>query len=573
MQFPVLQAAPTQREMLAVFRGYNANPRIGDGEFSAMENMTSDAYPLLSTRRARGEHAAPGNVQGIIAKDSLCWVDGSAFVINGYRVELGLSQREEDCPKQLVPMGAYVVIFPDKKYINTMDVSDSGNLEAEYQAAEPVSFSPCSADGSPLVPAYIQPNAPENPEHMALWLDNSAVPNVLLQWSEGSGMWVDVERTYVRLASPHIGAAFREGDGVTLTGGPDGMAEKAIVVAREENWVVLPGLLEHSMECMGVTLSRKLPRMDFVIECGNRLWGCRYGMNAAGQIVNEIYASKLGDFRNWSCFEGISTDSYIVSLGADGPFTGAIAHMGYPLFFREDCIHKIYGSYPANYRLQTTPCPGVQRGSGGSLAIVGEVLFYKSAHGVCAYDGSLPVTVSQALGLEHYRDAVGGGWGGKYYLSMADSGGQYHLFAYDRARGLWHREDRLQVRGFAPCREELYCWTGDGKILTLGGGTEGAFPWMVQTGDMGLDSPDNKYYSRLTLRLWLEKGARMKLSVRYDGEDLWQPLAELEGRALSSVTLPVRVRRCERMQLKLEGRGQMKLWSIARTVEEGSDVY
>lgn len=315
--------------------------------------------------------------------------------------------------------------------------------------------------------------------------------------------------------------------------------------------------------------------MDFVIECGNRLWGCRYGYNAAGQIVNEIYASKLGDFRNWNCFQGVTTDSYIVSLGADGPFTGAIQHMGYPVFFREGCLHKIYGSYPANFRLQTTPCRGVQRGSGGSLAIVGEVLFYKSPFGVCAYDGALPVEISQALGSEAYSDAVAGSHGGKYYISMADAGGEYHLFVYDRARNLWHREDGTRVRAFCSCREELYFLDDAGRIRTvLGSGTpEEAAAWMAETGDLGLDSPDNKYLSRLTLRLWLAGDARMRLRVRYDGEENWHTVANLRGSPLGSVTLPLRVRRCDHLRLRLEGTGDMRLYSLTKTIEQGSDVF
>ena len=59
----------------------------------------------------------------------------------------------------------------------------------------------------------------------------------------------------------------------------------------------------------------------------------------------------LGDFRNWQCFMGLSTDSYYGNLGTDGKFTGAITHMGYPLFFKENCLHKVYGDYPAQFQM------------------------------------------------------------------------------------------------------------------------------------------------------------------------------------------------------------------------------
>lgn len=196
MRFVKLEAAPASRETLSVFGGYNANCRIGDGELAAMENLCSDRYPLLSTRKKRGIFAQPRNPQGLIARDSLCWVDGSRFVINGYGVELGLSERKEDCPKRLLSMGAYVVIFPDKKYINTLDLTDFGNLEAVHTTSGTVTFTPAAADGAPLLPSYTQPQEPENPENMALWLDTSQQPPALVQWSAGTGMWVSVESTY-----------------------------------------------------------------------------------------------------------------------------------------------------------------------------------------------------------------------------------------------------------------------------------------------------------------------------------------------------------------------------------------
>ena len=576
MRFPTLNGLPTSRETISVFSGYNGGCRIGDGEFSDMENMSSDRYPLLATRKKRGSFAQPKNPQGLIARDGLCWVDGSKFVVNGYEVEMNLSQREEDCPKRLVSMGAYVVIFPDKKYINTLNLTDFGNLEAEFITEGTVTITPAAADGTGLLPAYKQPEEPKEPEHMALWLDTSQQPPVLLQWSQGSGMWITVDKTYVRLSAPGIGGAFQEGDGIRITGGPEEVNGERVIALGEKDFLVVPGMLEEERSWEApITVSRKLPVMDFVVECENRLWGCRYGPNRDGEIVNEIYASKLGDFKNWSCYQGVATDSYYVNLGAEGPFTGAIAHMGYPLFFRENCLHKVYGNYPANFRLQTTPCRGVQRGSDGSLAIVGETLFYKSPTGVCAYDGALPREISRALGEKSYQNAAAGAFRGKYYISMEDAAGKPQLFVYDTSRGLWHREDSTRALCFCTCRDDLFFLAEDGKILSVSGQgeREGDFHWMAQTGMIGTDSPDNKYLSRLTLRLYLAPGASMKLSVRYDEEPCWHALTVLHPASLGSITLPVAVRRCDHLRLKLEGTGEMRLFDLTKTVEEGSDVY
>lgn len=572
MDYPTLQQGTLNRQTITQFAGFRRASRIAEGEWAAMENMTADHYPLLATRGKRGVYARPVNCQGLIAKDALCWVDGSEFYVNGYAIPMGLSTREADCPKQLVSMGAYVVIFPDKKYINTVDLSDYGNLEGEFVSTVPARLTPADSSGNPMIPSYIQQEEPENPENGALWMDDSGG---LMQWSAGSGMWVSVDTTWVKITAPGIGLPFAAGDGVTLEGMPEGVSASGVINCREEDAIVVPGLLER--ECLtegGIGVYRRVPEMDFVIECGNRLWGCRYGANRSGEIVNEIYASKLGDFKNWQCYQGVSTDSYAVSLGADGPFTGAIQHLGYPTFFRENCIHRIYGSYPANYRLQTTPCPGVQRGSARSLALVGQNLYYKSPTGVCAYDGALPVEIGQALGSGSYVNAAGGGLREKYYLSMTDGDGDSHLFVFDSGRKLWHREDDTRAREFCTCRDDLLYVNRDGTILSVTGNgeEEGDFHFLAQTGVIGGESPEQCYLSRVNLRLELGEGSRMNLWVRYDEEDCWQRLAQLRGGKFGAVSVPVAVRRCSHLRLKLEGTGQMKLYALTKTMEQGSDI-
>ena len=568
MQIPTLKQGNVSRENVTSFGGCHAGARIAEGEFAAMKNCTGDQFPLIATRRKRGVYAAPQKCNGLLAKDSLCWVDGSKFVMNGYETELHLT----DSPKQLVSMGAYVIIFPDKKYINTADLSDSGNLEAEFTSAGTVKFTPVDGDGKPLIPAYTQPEEPEKPENGALWLDTSGA-GALLQWSAGTGMWVSVDNTLVRISCPNMGAPFRPGDGVQLTGVPAGVMTSGVIADCGRDYVTVPGLLEREASLdTPVTVGRYLPLMDMVLECGNRLWGCRYGLNRTGAVVNEIYASKLGDFRNWNCFQGVSTDSYCVSLGNDGPFTGAVQHLGYPVFFREDCIHRLYGSTPATFRLQTTPCPGVQQGCSRSLARVGQMLYYKSPTGVCAYDGAVPVTVSQKLGVMPCTRAAAGALGDKYYLCIQEEETTGQLWVYDTARGLWHREDDTRVRCFCTCRDDLFFVNGAGQIISVmgRGQPEEEISWMLETGMLGTLTPDSKTLTRLNLRLELEQQA--KVWVQYDGDDFWKPVATVYGSTGQCFNLPVAVRRCDRLRLRLEGTGFMRLSCITKTMERGSEV-
>ena len=591
MRLPELTTSAVGRSVVDVFGGYNHNLRIGDGEFYDERNLCSDDYPLLATRRQRGVYASPTNPQGLIAKDALCYVDGSAFVINEKRIEMNLSTAAEDCPKSLVSMGAYVIILPDKKYINTVEVSDRGSMEATYTSTGDVTFSLCTADGGSYGDVITSAAAPENPANGAYWLDVSGEKHALKVYSSATGVWSTVATTYVKISATGIGAQFGQYDGVQLSGIAKNSVKdlngSAIVWAKGDDYIVVVGILDASVTQTAadgaVKVERSVPDMDFVIESGNRLWGCKYGY-ADGKTVNEIYASKLGDFKNWNCFMGISTDSYAASCGTDGQWTGAITHLGYPLFFKENCLHKVYGTFPSNFQIQTTTCRGVQKGSGGSMAIVNEVLYYKSRGGVCVYDGSLPEEISTAFGGEIYSDAVGGGHRNKYYLSMKDSGGVWHLFTYDTRLGIWHREDNTHAAAWCSCKDEMYYIdASDKKIRTvLGSGTKDTSPisWMAETGTiMALTTSSNyperisnkKFVGRMLIRMSLDAGATMQVYIQYDSSGVWEKLWDMTGKNLRTFSFPVRPNRCDHFRLKLEGTGGAKIYSITKTLEQGSD--
>ena len=578
MRYPTLYTKDSDRQMVDTFKGYNHNLRIGSGEFFDMKNMTSDYYPVLSQRKGRGVYAEPVSPNGLIAKDNLCYTDGTYFVMNEYRVNMGLNEE----PKQLISMGAYVIIMPDKKWINTLDLTDWGSIEASFTTATDVSFTLCNVTGETYAEAVVSATAPGNPDNMELWIDTSSTPHSLKQYSAVNSVWVSIATTYIKITATGIGKAFNQYDGVTISGV---LAEElqdlnasTVIWDKGDDYIVVPGIADRVFTqaaiAGAVTVERKMPEMDFITECNNRLWGCRYGIAANGQVVNEIYASKLGDFKNWNCFMGISTDSWVGSLGTDGQFTGAVTHLGFPVFFKENCLHKVYISSAGAHQIQDTACRGVEKGSHRSLAIVNETLFYKARSGVCAYDGALPAEVSYVLGNEVYHDAVGGSHGNKYYISMKDLQGEYHLFVYDTAKNMWHKEDNLQAEAFCSCRGEMYAVSG-GKIITmLSSGTpdERAVEWMAETGEIGISSPDMKYISRLTVRMSMDIGAEVNFYAQYDFCEDWEPLLTLRGTNLRSFSIPIRPKRCDTMKLRIKGIGMVKIYSITKTITQGSEL-
>ena len=582
MEYPTLYVKQKSRQMSDAFLGYNHNLRIGDSEFYDMQNMTSDYYPVLAPRKNRGVYKDGIKANGLIAKDKLCYVDGSAFVIGDERVDMGLT----DSTKDLISMGAYVIIMPDKKYINTIKNGteyEHGSIDATFTTTTDVQFTLCTIAGDAYENATISATAPKSPTDNQLWIDTSSTPHTLKKYSETNAMWVSIATTYIKVSSTGIGKNFKQYDGVKLSGikvtGLTDLNGAHALWGCGDDYIIITGILDkvttQTVANGKITVSRKMPVMDYIVESNNRLWGCRYGTNEDGDVVNEIYACKQGDFKNWNCFMNLSTDSYVASCGTDGQFTGAITHLGYPLFFKENCLHKVYGDYPANFQLQNTTCRGVQKGSHRSLAIVNETLYYKASSAVCAYDGSLPVEMSSALGEVRYSNAVAGAHGNKYYITMK-ANGTYHLFVYDSAKGMWHKEDNIQVDSFCSFQNEMYSVDhATKKIVTmLGSGTKdkAKVPWMVETGLIGMTLPDMKYISRLLVRMSLEVGASVAVSIQYDSIGDWEQVCQMTASSLRSFAVPIRPRRCDHFRIRIEGEGESKIYSITKTIEQGSDV-
>ena len=587
MEYPTLTVKPKSRDMIDLFLGYNHNLRIRENEFYDMKNMTSDYYPVLAPRKKRGLYMNHGHINGMIDKDGICFVaDDTIFMSNGDQVNMRLT----DDPKQLISMGSYIIIMPDKKWINTVKKDGEykwGDIEHSETSIGGVRFRLCTQDGALYGPAQPNWKAPQDPEDGTLWIDTSSVPSVLQKYSKDQSMWVSIPTTYVKIESQGIGRTFSKHDGVKISGftAKDAKSLNGYHtlwnVDPQGDYIIVTGIIDEDGEQEeNITISREMPIMDHIIECNNRLWGCRYGANSDGEIVNEIYASKQGDFKNWQSFMQISTDSWVQGVGSDGPFTGAISHMGNPIFFKENCMHKIYGSIPANFKVQTTPCRGVQKGSQNSLAVVNETLFYKSVNAVCAYDGSLPVEMSSAFGNRRYNDAIACAYGNKYYISMReDQSGTHHLFVYDAAKGMWHQEDDLQVTGFCSGKDEIYAIAygqyGGDIITMLGSGyplnEEEKVPWMVETGLIGMAMPDMKYISKLLVRMSLEEGASVKVMIQYDSIGDWEKVCEMTATSLRSFSVPIRPRRCDHFRLHIEGLGDGRIYSITKTIEQGSD--
>lgn len=604
MKLPKLNVKNDSLSVITTFNGLNRNLRIGENEFADMQNMTNDYYPAFGNRKQRGIIKTLTNPMGVCGGEKLSYVDDNKLY---YDESLVLQLDATDEERQLVMMGAYLCVFPDGIVYNTIDHTHA-TIENSKTSTGAITMRMCKLDGTEFTDqnTYIGTTAPSNTTQYPYWLDTSQSDSVILKmWSSTYSMWTSVATTYVKISSTGIGEGFKEYDSVKVSGirtkgyNDYDFNDTLIVYAADTDYIIVAGLMDLYYQQAAeypITVSRELPKMDFICEMNNRLFGCRYGLNNAGDFVNEIYACKLGDPTNWNSFPGLQGDSYIASCGSEGAFTGAVAYGGYVFFFKEDGFHKLYGNAPSNFQMIWRPCRGVAKGSSKSIAVVDEILFFKSRDAVVAYDGSED-TISTKLGLEPLFDAVAAGYRNKYYISMRDQEYKYKLYVYDITKGTWTIEDDMRCKYMCYANNATYLFDWSNTIYAINNEYiylynfpsddlfpsdnlypgyvnlapyEGVREWSFTTGDLGMDNPYNKYVKRINLRMQQDVNSKVKIEVEYDSSGDWEYVTEHYADKKRNYEIPIAVRRADHIRLRISGWGEFRLFSLTRAVEGGS---
>lgn len=583
-----------------------ANQLVGKIITVTTDNVPEDMIVYSNTATAEGSSYIyfTENPQINFSLDTeLTLVDGRLFIAD-YDISIEQLSNETDLGEvmggehSIVKMGAYVVIFPEKIKVNTTKISygqysEVKSLEKSY-SFNSSNWRICYFDGDEIYIRTFSDEAPSAPQHGDVWVDTSESPTVMRKYNSNLAMWAVITPCLEFYSTAEIG--IEEYDALEIEFGSD-LLSKLSLVENQKYYVVssagkydengkvpnnyyfrFPIAFKASMTAgtaYSATFKTSVPILDYVFECNNRLWGCRYGEDVKGDFVNEIFASRLGDPGNWHYFANTSMDAYYVSLGDEGPFTGGIAYNSQAIFFRQNKVHRISGNYPANYQLHTTIGYGCQKGSHKSIVSVNNIVYYLSAVGVMAYSGDIPVSMADAFGDKIYHSGVAGTIGNKYYLSMHEEDGSPVLFTYDDAKAMWLKEDNLDAKCFITYDNECYAIDSLNRLVATGGMTgtaESDFEWVMESGDMGYASPFRKRILKIDIRLKLSMNARARLDIQYDGDGNWINCTDIrpEGK-VRSVTIPISPYRCDFFKIKLYGKGEAKVLSITKFYEEGSD--
>lgn len=500
--------SPNKVEMVQM-RGINWSDAIQNGDLRDSLNLSARRWPYITTRKGRVKQIGYQNVTALTSWDKLVAVQGTSLLYDGQVVGTVTAGK-----KQFAVVNTKMVIWPDKVYLDIKDQT-------------------------------VKPLAAEITGSKATFATNKITVNG----------WADLT------------TKFKAGDGVTLSGCTSKTENNKdfVIKAVTSNTITVADNTFTAVNeaSTSIKIERKIPDLDYICESENRLWGC-------DNDTQTIYASALGDPTNFYVYEGLSTDSYTLAVGTEGKFTGCCKLSSSVLFWKETKLHKMLGSYPAEYAMYTYEMEGLQEGSYKSQQVINDTLFYKGPHGVYAYSGGTPVLISDNFGEKEFTDAVAGNDGDSYYLSVKD-GAEHRLMVYETKTGIWVLEDGTEAVDFARLGKKLYMLAGGDVYLLDGEDTPQAQEWMAQFAPMYETIDGKKAYSKILMRLELPKGSYMTAQMRCDGKP-WQTCGKVVGKEHNVTSLRLAANRCDKFELRLEGKGPCTILGISRAFMVGSDV-
>lgn len=597
------------------FGGLRHSLSCSDGELYDMKNLTCKEYPILQPREKRWAENDGGNLgevtQAIYADNGTMLRVYETTIRSGYYYLSStswiysalLGPKKKDW--RFIRFGESVVLLPEKWRIKM-------GLEISGYAGDPDTLPKLTEDdvGKLYVTLGKQPSKyPVYRWTGTKWQYQEELIELLECTLEVTGVkltdgTINGEKatantlTFTGISSMDGYPAV--GDGVEITGLTEAPGNDKTAILRElqistsgngklvfsDNCFKMPlgpdGNPVTSVTISGtVKLKRTMPDLDGIFEHDNRLWGWK---------GKTIYASKLGDPKNWNVFEGLSTDAWALETQKKGEITGGVSFGGYPTFFREDSMIRIYGATANAFQTSELAMPGVKTGEQDSIAAAGGMLLYLSRDGMMIYADEYPRAQDSVFGNGEIKDALACSDGVRYYARLTVDG-EKAIYRYDSKHGLWMKEDDPGVIGMTYDQGTIYALLehslvteqyGNREIIDLIGSggigitapTEeaGSVESFAEFGDFTAGSLNRKAMSKLQLRMGLETGATVTIKIKYDGGS-WETLWTLTQGIKRSVQIPILPRRCDYYRIRIEGTGMWRLYAMAREQYEGSEIH
>lgn len=586
------------KKYVTAFRGLNCGEGMQDGEFADTYNLSSEQFPCITQRAARIKAKEYANPTTLHSKGNLLVIDGTDVYYGDNKVG-----EVTEGKKQTATIGNYIVIFPDKKYYKVPTEDDQDGEFGEMQATCKVSGVSISTTSISTVTTFTRQKLhftnstisiitgdSKNPPFFPFktgdavtitrcnWEENLKEEPIIIREATETKITFD-ENTFSKSGTIPDGTEvtivrkvdvkfpFRKGDAVAITGctnEENNKAEEVIIRGVTEDELTFDdNTFTEAVDNAEITITRTIPDLDFICESNFRLWGTH---------DNTIYASAWSDPLNFKVFEGLASDSYSIDVGSEGEFTGCIPYSSHICFFKENTLHKMYGSKPSNYQINTTNVYGVQSGSERSMHIVNEQLLYKGVNGVYAYTGGVPELISQNFGNKRYSDAVACCDGERYYISMKN-GETYDLFTYDVMKNIWLREDDTHAVDMTFYKGKLYYLDAEGGLWYIDKTADRSdIEWGATFCTMHETMNERKGYSKFHLRTDLSAGAWLAVDIKTDNDQRWKQIYTTHNSKAKTISIPIIPTRCDSIDIRLRGKGKCTLKTFIREFTVGSDV-
>ena len=550
----------TVTDSAEAFGGIDRSNGVPLGYWDELCNMDMSAYPSLCTCAPFSYKELDEGITGYtFLGGEMIYTKSDGLYIKGKKTALDLSEGE----KTLAVMGAQIVIFPDYAVINT--------------ATEPYTVTmPVREKLTGRLYEYNQNQTrPTVSVYKLLYLDVAEDDSVLEKYAVGDQVrlvW-NFGGTERELSVSIISVAKESYSGsgcvsVNFDTSALGDTRYFYTEGRKMDRFRVPDI-------EGAYIEMPYPELDYVLQHNNRLWGC-------SSKRHEIYCSKLGSAVEWGEYDGISTDSWTATVGTEGDFTGACVYANSVLFFKENCVHIVYGTKASNFTVSTINLRGVQKGSGGSLCESGGLLYYKAPEGIFAFNGSSASRIDTKLGTDINDTAVAAA-DGRYIVMLTKGGTAYY---YDKLYGQWFTRLLEDAVSAHEVNGKLYAVTkSDGKmrlVRLVGRESEwdcsGKSGFLATSGMLGRNAFYG-VYKKLRMSLSRIKGASDTLKVSAyiscdNGE--WKSVYEStdgNDELACGVMIPIR---CRAVRLKIcgetSGNAKLTIHGIYLDREKGSEL-
>ena len=126
----------------------------------------------------------------------------------------------------------------------------------------------------------------------------------------------------------------------------------------------------------------------------------------------------------------------------------------------------------------------------------------------------------------------------------------------------------IQIFGATPTEGETVSKEYKNIVLRKISQSDELLTWEIETGVMGLDTPNQKYISRIQARI--DYSGSLKVEIAYDNENDYKTVHESTSDHMKSITVPVNVKRADHFRIRMSGEGIVKLYSFGYLTEDGS---